>query len=73
MPKRPPRPPVVIDKAVIVEHLRSLGRHEDAIRADLELDGRVHTAHDAAQLMKFGIDPTDLAGETFRDRPPTDY
>ena len=72
-PPRPPKPPAFIEKAVIVEHLHALGRHEDAIRADVELDDRVLTAQDSVLLMRFGIDPNDIAEDTFRNRPPTDY
>jgi hypothetical protein len=63
-------PFVHIEKATIVRHLRELGRHEDAIRADRELPDRIHTAQDVELFERFGLDPTGFEGETFRDRPP---
>jgi hypothetical protein len=63
-------PFVHIEKATIVRHLRGLGRHEDAIRADRELPDRIHTVQDVELFERFGLDPTGFEGETFRDRPP---
>jgi hypothetical protein len=63
-------PFVHIEKAMIVRHLRELGRHEDAIRADRELPDRIHTAQDVELFERFGLDPSGFEGETFGDRPP---
>jgi hypothetical protein len=69
----PPKPPTPLDKAAIVEHLHRLGRHDDAVRADIELDNRLYTAQESALLERFGIDPSDVGDETYRTRPPPDY
>jgi hypothetical protein len=61
-----------IEKETIVQHLRKHGRHEDAIRADRELPDRIHRMQDVELLERWGIDPEDIEGETFRDRPPPD-
>ncbi|TYP88068.1 hypothetical protein [Blastococcus xanthinilyticus] len=49
-----------IDKAQILELLRSQGDHDKAQQADQELPGQVDTERDAGLLQKFGIDPMDL-------------
>ena len=61
-----------IEKATIVRHLRGLGRHEDAIRADRELPDRIHTVQDVELFERFGLDPSGFERETFRDLPPKD-
>ena len=33
---------------------------------------RLHAAQDAELLRRFGIDPSDVEGATFRDLPPRD-
>jgi hypothetical protein len=65
-------PPMHIEKETILQHLRKHGRHEDAIRADRELPDRIHRTQDVELLERWGIDPEDIEGETFRDRSPPD-
>lgn len=51
-----------IDKAQIIEMLRSRGEDDKAQQADSELPGQVDTDKDSGLLDKFGINPTDLLG-----------
>ncbi|HEY7196019.1 MAG TPA: hypothetical protein VH306_02405 [Gaiellaceae bacterium] len=61
-----------LSRDAIVRWLHDHGRHEDAVRADRELPERLQEARDVELLGRFGIDPADLEGETFRDVPPRD-
>ncbi len=62
-----------IEKATIIRHLRARGHHRDAIRADRALPDRIHTAQDVEFFERWGLDPSEIEKETFRDRPPRDY
>ena len=62
-----------VDKATIVRHLRAHGRHSDAIHADRALPDRIHTTQDVEFFERWGLDPSEIEGETFRDRPPRDH
>jgi hypothetical protein len=46
-----------IDKSTIIEHLKSLSRHDDASKAQAELPDQVDTEKDAGLLSRFGIGP----------------
>ena len=61
-----------VPRATIVGHLRKLDRHADAIEADRTLPDRIHTEQDVELFERWGLDPSDIEGETFRDRPPPD-
>jgi hypothetical protein len=61
-----------LPRAAIVRHLRERGRDEDAIRAERDLPERIHTVQDVELLERWGIDPSAIEGETFRDLPPRD-
>lgn len=50
-----------IDKATIIDHLKQLGRHDDASKADAELPGTVDSDKDAGLLSRFGISPDLLS------------
>ena len=58
-----------IDKAAIVRHLHKHGRHEDAIRADSEMQDEVDSVRDAELMQQWGIDPEGI-DEILRDGPP---
>jgi hypothetical protein len=62
--------PMVIDKTKLVERLHALGRHEDAIRVDEEMDQRLDLAKDAALIEQLGIVPSDLLHEAAGGWPP---
>jgi hypothetical protein len=64
----PPPQPKAIDKAAIVQHLRRLGRHETAVRADDELEDRLYTSQDAMLLAHLNIDPAYIEGLIYPDR-----
>ena len=49
-----------IDKAQILQLLRSQGDDQKAQQADQELPGTVDTDEHAGLLSKFGLDPMDL-------------
>ncbi len=49
-----------IDKAQILDLLRSQGDDQKAQQADQELPGQVDTDRDAGLLTKFGLDPMEL-------------
>ena len=51
-----------IDKSTIIEHLKSLSRHDDAGKAQAELPNEVDTEKDAGLLGRFGISP-DMLGK----------
>ncbi len=52
-----------IDKAQIIELLKSRGDQDQASQAESELPQEVDTDQDAGLLAKFGINPSDLAGK----------
>jgi len=52
-----------IDKDQILEHLKSLGKHDDAEKADNELPGKVDTDKHGDLLQKVGVNPQDLIGK----------
>lgn len=52
-----------IDKAQILEFLRSQGDQNTATQADQELPDQVDTEQHAGLLEKFGINPADLLGK----------
>jgi hypothetical protein len=60
---------MLIPKDTIVGHLHAKGRHDEAIRADAELDDRVHTVKDIEALRQYGIDEGDV--DEILSRPPT--
>ncbi len=49
-----------IDKAQILELLRSQGQHDQAQQADQELPGQVDTDQHAGLLEKLGLSPMEL-------------
>ena len=51
---------MMIDKAQILDLLRSQGDEQKAQQADQELPGQVYTDRDAGLLSKFGLDPMEL-------------
>jgi hypothetical protein len=51
-----------IDKSQIVEHLKKLGKHDQAAKAESDLPEKVNTEEHAGLLQRFGIDPKDLLG-----------
>jgi hypothetical protein len=52
-----------IDKAQIIELLKSQGNHEKAGQAESELPDTVDTDQHAGLLSKLGINPQDLLGK----------
>lgn len=52
-----------IDKAQIIEFLKSRGEQEKAGQADAELPDQVDTDKDANLLEKYGINPQELLGK----------
>lgn len=52
-----------IDKAQIIELLKSRGEQDKAGQADSELPDQVDTDRDANLLEKYGIDPQELLGK----------
>lgn len=52
-----------IDKAQIIEFLKSRGEQEKAGQADAELPDQVDTDSDANLLEKYGINPQELLGK----------
>ena len=53
---------VEIGKRAVVELVRSVGRQDDAARAESELPDPVDTERDAELLTRVGLDPETLAG-----------
>ena len=52
-----------IDKSQIIEHLMSLGKHDEAAKADSELPDKVDPEKHGGLLEKFGVQPQDLLGK----------
>jgi len=52
-----------IDKSQIIEHLMSMGKHDEAAKADSELPDKVDTDQHGDLLSKFGVNPQDLLGK----------
>lgn len=52
-----------IDKSQILEHLKSLGKHDEASKAESELPDKVDTDKNGDLLGKFGINPQDVLGK----------
>ncbi len=52
-----------IDKAQIIDLLKSRGDQDKATQAQSELPDQVDTDQDAGLLTKLGIDPKDLLGK----------
>jgi hypothetical protein len=52
-----------IDKSQILDHLKSLGKHDEASKADSELPDKVDTDKHGDLLQKFGVNPQDLLGK----------
>ncbi|MDQ3615776.1 MAG: hypothetical protein M3393_03965 [Actinomycetota bacterium] len=52
-----------IDKAQIIDMLKSRGEDGKATQAQSELPHKVDTDKDAGMLAKFGINPADLIGK----------
>jgi hypothetical protein len=52
-----------IDKAQIIELLKSRGEPDKAAQAESELPSKVDTEKDSGLLSKLGIDPQDLIGK----------
>ncbi|MEP6815338.1 MAG: hypothetical protein ABI873_07300 [Marmoricola sp.] len=57
------RPDMQIDKAQIIDLLKSRGDHDQAKQAESQLPDKVDTEKDKGLLDKFGIDLNDLAGK----------
>jgi len=51
-----------IDKSQIIEHLKSLGKHDEAAKADSELPDKVDPEQHSGLLEKLGVNPQDLLG-----------
>jgi hypothetical protein len=49
-----------LDKEQIINFLKSLGKEDDAARAESELPDKVDTDEDRNLLAKFGVDPKEL-------------
>ncbi|MFD3443269.1 hypothetical protein ACFDTO_01555 [Microbacteriaceae bacterium 4G12] len=52
-----------IDKSQIIEQLMSMGKHDEAAKADSELPDKVDTDQHGDLLAKFGVNPQDLLGK----------
>ncbi|PPB47878.1 hypothetical protein C4K88_15490 [Arthrobacter pityocampae] len=52
-----------IDKAQIIDLLKSQGKNDDADRAQSELPDQVDPEQHSDLLAKFGINPQDLLGK----------
>ena len=52
-----------LDKSQILDHLKSLGKHDEAKKAESELPDKVDTDKHGDLLSKFGVDPKDLLGK----------
>ena len=53
-----------IDKNTVIELLKTLGKHEEANRAQSELPEQVDTERHSGLLSKFGVDSSMLSGLT---------
>ena len=51
-----------IDKAQVLELLRSRGDHDKAAEAEQELPAEVDTERDAGLLSRLGLNPEELLG-----------
>jgi predicted PhzF superfamily epimerase YddE/YHI9 len=54
------RPPLQLDKNMILDLLRERGQQDQATQADQELPDQVDTDQHANLLQKFGLNPQDL-------------
>jgi hypothetical protein len=52
-----------LDKSQIIDQLKSLGKHDQAAKAESELPDKVDTDKDGDLLSKFGVDPKELIGK----------
>jgi hypothetical protein len=52
-----------IDKAQIIDLIKSRGDHDQATQAEAELPDKVDTDHHQDLLNRFGVDVGDLAGK----------
>jgi hypothetical protein len=52
-----------VDKSTIIEHLKSLGKHDEASKAESELPDKVDSDNHGDLLQKFGVNPQDLLGK----------
>jgi hypothetical protein len=52
-----------IDKSQILDYLTSLGKNDEASKADKELPDKVDTDKDSGLLSRFGVDPKELLGK----------
>lgn len=52
-----------IDKSQIIDHLKSLGKHDEASKAESELPDKVDSDKQGDMLQKFGVNPQDLVGK----------
>lgn len=57
---------MLLDKEQIIDFLRSLGRNDEATRADAELPDKVDTDKDRGLLEKFGVDPKEVLSQLGR-------
>jgi len=55
-----------LDKEQIINFLKSLGKDDDAARAESELPDKVDTDKDRDLLEKFGVDPKEMLGRLGR-------
>ncbi|MCY7325060.1 MAG: hypothetical protein LH605_02900 [Microbacteriaceae bacterium] len=49
-----------LDKEQIIDFLKSLGKNDDAAKAESELPDKVDTDKDRGLLAKFGVDPDEV-------------
>lgn len=52
-----------IDKDQILDHLKSLGKHDDAEKAKKDLPDKVDTDKHSDLLQKVGVNPQELIGK----------
>ncbi|MET3767415.1 hypothetical protein ABIB15_000077 [Marisediminicola sp. UYEF4] len=57
---------MLFDKEQIIDFLKSLGKNDEAARADSELPDKVDTDKDRGLLEKFGVDPKEVLGRLGR-------
>ncbi len=57
---------MLLDKEQIIDFLKSLGKNDEAARADSELPDKVDTDKDRGLLEKFGVDPKEVLGRLGR-------
>ena len=60
-----------LTKDAIVSHLHRNGKHDEAVRADSELEDRLHSIQDLEILQQYGIDEGDI-DEIARREPQFD-